>query len=452
MPRFAILGKNQEGIVVRRYGKLESKLDLYDDRLNLINSYDVKLGEEALIKSIALNPSGATAFYIEEGKMNSILYGRMLNARFQPTGKPVPLDTLLGFKTNGYEAAHFTSSQNRYFYSFHHEVQGETGLKQVNLKVVNRSLDTAYDAAFMVKGSNMKVEEVLVSNTGSSWVFLSEIPEKNLIPAPQIYEVHYLKADSIVERGSYSFTTELAIFQEPNWTYDNRNQMIAFSGFVNQPDSRGNDAAAGLLYHRIDPWTGEKLATGTQDFSKAFIFQLTGLDTSKIEDRIYTFKIRDMIPRMDGGAIVVTESEYTDISQDDFSTYVSPGFSNFRTVTVFYYNDVVLFNINPNGNMDWQAILRKKQISEDDNGSFSSFAVMNTGDRLRFIYPVEIYGGADAGEYQIMGDGNLNREILFNQAEKDVMLVPKLARQITPIEMLIPSYKKGALRLVKITY
>ncbi len=450
-PRFAILGKNEQGIIVRRYGKTDTEIDIYNDRLDLEKTKTVHLGESAMIKSITLNASGATAFYLEDGKEMSILYGRFLNSKFESSGKPVPIDTLTDVKGSAYDRWRFTSSQNRYYYMFYSKTYEEEAVKTVSINVVSRTLDTFHNATFEIKGDNMEFFEAIVNNDGDTWVILKEIEDKKADPKPIDFEVHYFRADSN-ETGSYVLNSRNAVYGQPKVVIDNLNSLLIFSGFANTPDSKGNPAAGGLLFRSVDPYTGREVASGQQAFSKQFIYELTGLDTSRIENRVYTFKIRDIMQRVDGGALVITESEYSETNQDDFSTYVSPGFSNFRTVTVFYFNDIVVFSISPKGSMEWQAILRKKQISEDDNGAYSSFTTMNTGDRLRFIYPVDIYSGADAGEYQLFAQGKMARDILFNQSEKDVMLIPKLSKQITPRELLIPSYKKGSLRLVKITY
>jgi hypothetical protein len=450
-PRFAILGKNQEGIVVRRYGKTETEIDIYDDRLNLVRNKKISFGEDYLIKSITLNPSGATAFYLHETKEASYLYGRQLNSKYEAAGKAIILDTITGYKGQVYDFLHYTSSQNRYFYLFYLEHFEDEKLKQVSIEVINRTLDTAYERTFSIPFEGQEVNDVLVSNRGDAWVITNPIPDKKDEQPLQEFTVYFFRADSNTS-GSFSFRSSFPIYDKPYWTFDNRNKNLSLSAFINTPDVRGNKAAGGILYQRIDPFNGAVIASAERDFNKGFIFQLTGMDTSKMEDKVYTFKVKDVIQRLDGGALIVTESDYSDVDQDNFSTYVSPGFSNFRTVTVYYYNDVVIFSIGPDGANEWQAILRKKQVSEDDNGSFSSYAIMNTGDKIHFVYPVDIYSGADAAEYLISPTGELDRDILFNMADKDVMLVPKLAKQVSPRELVMPSYKKGSLRVVKITY
>ena len=102
--------------------------------------------------------------------------------------------------------------------------------------------------------------------------------------------------------------------------------------------------------------------------------------------------------------------------------------------------------------MEWHAVMRKKQSSEDDNGVYSSFLTLNEKDKLRFLYLDEITTSGILNQYTLTSDGKSDRKAVLNQEEKDVMLLPKSGRQIAPNEAVIPSYMNGMLKLVRITY
>jgi hypothetical protein len=119
---------------------------------------------------------------------------------------------------------------------------------------------------------------------------------------------------------------------------------------------------------------------------------------------------------------------------------------------VFQFNDIIAFSENPDGKMEWSSVMRKKQASEDDNGTYSSFLIMNEKEKLRFIYLDDISASGTLNEYVLSSMGKYTREVLFNQEDKDIMLLPKLGKQVSPSEVVIPSYKNNALRLVKISF
>ena len=77
---------------------------------------------------------------------------------------------------------------------------------------------------------------------------------------------------------------------------------------------------------------------------------------------------------------------------------------------------------------------------------------MNEKEKLRFIYLDDISYSGTLNEYVLRSNGKNERDVLLNQEEKDIMLLPKMGKQISPSEVILPSYKGNELRLVKITF
>jgi len=77
---------------------------------------------------------------------------------------------------------------------------------------------------------------------------------------------------------------------------------------------------------------------------------------------------------------------------------------------------------------------------------------MNEKDRVHLLYLDEISTAGTANEYKLSSKGNAERIVLFSQEDKDIFLIPKLAKQVAPNEMVIPSVKSGVFRLVRVQY
>ena len=119
---------------------------------------------------------------------------------------------------------------------------------------------------------------------------------------------------------------------------------------------------------------------------------------------------------------------------------------------MFQFNDIIAFSFNANGMVEWNSVMRKKQASEDDNGAFSSFLLMNEKEKLRFMYLDDVSTAGALNQYVLTSTGKNDRSVVLNQEEKDIMLLPKMGKQIAPNEVVIPSYKNNAFRIVKITF
>jgi hypothetical protein len=178
--------------------------------------------------------------------------------------------------------------------------------------------------------------------------------------------------------------------------------------------------------------------------------ELTGRQTS--DTKLFTFNIKKVILRNDGGALFLAESLIKDTRETVFNSQFSPTFNSIQRTTYYQYNDIIAYSITPDGKEDWHSVMRKKQVSEEDNGIFSSFLITNEKERLRLLFLDEITTGAVLTEYTVSSTGETVKNQLLAQETKDVMLLPKAGKQVSPNEVVMPSYLRNMLRLVKITY
>jgi hypothetical protein len=111
-----------------------------------------------------------------------------------------------------------------------------------------------------------------------------------------------------------------------------------------------------------------------------------------------------------------------------------------------------MISTRPDGSVDWTNVLRKKQISEDDEGFFSSYSIQTMDGQLRIVYNEEIFYKTNVNEYIVNAEGKANRNFLFNAGTKDLMLAPGIAKQISGRELLIPSFRNRSIKFVKITF
>jgi len=107
----------------------------------------------------------------------------------------------------------------------------------------------------------------------------------------------------------------------------------------------------------------------------------------------------------------------------------------------YYFYEISILSINPDGSLDWHKIIKKEQISLNDEGYYSSFGCKVASDKLYFIYNdlsrkssnVMIYGVNPIGQ----GEGN----ILMKGSELDGYAIPKESIQISDTEFLVPIIK-----------
>lgn len=168
------------------------------------------------------------------------------------------------------------------------------------------------------------------------------------------------------------------------------------------------------------------------------------------------FELRDLIRRDDGGAVLLAEQYMFRIN---YSTYTSNGQTYTTTNYHYYYNDLLVVNIDPQGNIEWATKVPKRQHSVNDGGRNSSYAVAVSGDRIHLIFNdtgknLFLKPGDKVDQFSLQGkdalvvlatvdaNGNTTREALFSPDRRDVILRPKDCVELEDGSMFIYASRK----------
>jgi hypothetical protein len=241
---------------------------------------------------------------------------------------------------------------------------------------------------------------------------------------------------------------------------------LVCTGFYSE---RGNYSVKGTYFFRLNTKTKEVFNKNLKAFDFEFLTsymrpkeiekarkaERTGDDKRKAE--LYNFALDDLILRNDGGAVLVAEQFYV-YEEQEFDNF-GVGFNRFgnpnnavRTNYFYNYNDIIVVNIRPTGEIEWTARIPKKQETVNDGGYYSSYAMSIQPTGLYFLYndnarnfddkkPGRIYNfsGNDSvmTVAQIQKDGNVTIFPIFDKNGSGAIIRPKICEQIGKKEMAI---------------
>ncbi|MBT8189112.1 MAG: hypothetical protein KJO29_01690 [Bacteroidia bacterium] len=234
--------------------------------------------------------------------------------------------------------------------------------------------------------------------------------------------------------------------------FDNLNGKIIICGTYSE--KRGKETKGFYYINRsIDDLTGNERVYFI-DFDLELQNEI--MHGKKKKSRIFDdLEIKDIINRNDGGFLIVSEiaREFSRRNpyNNSYSRSTYNGYS--RRGWIDYYNDDILIsNINSENVLEWTEVLYKKQFSQDDEAVFSSFYLMKTPSRMRFIYNDEIKSSNTVSEYIMDPIGNIARNSLLTTEYQNMKLRFQDAVQLSSNSILVPSEKNYNLNLVRITY
>jgi hypothetical protein len=455
LDKVRIVGKNQDGYVVRFSGN-EELIHIYDNELKLASArtLDFKAGDGSL-QHILLNKTGASLIYLHQEKKQTMLMMQPVNSKFLEISQPLTIDTFPDRRDLVDANLHFKISLDQNYILFYYPVFDDGKISSMQMTCIDRTATVVYKTFLPINRPerDMEYAKTLVDNNGNSYlIFTAEKDRKDNVYGDEYFVTRMDRNNG--KQTSYTLKCEKEIFGEPQFDVDNINGDITFCGFYDEKGDPSDAAANGFFYLRYNAPDGTLIKSSYEPFPTAFMTSLTGRDSKGMSNRLFTFNIRKTLLRMDGGTLITAESVIKDKREvvTMSPSLMSTPYNTYRTVYTFAYNDIIAFSFKPDGTIDWQTILRKKQLTEDDNGYNSSFTFVNEKDKVHFLYLDEISSSGSLNEYKLNSTGTSERSVLFGQEDKDVSVIPRLGKQVAPNEVVMPSVKNGDFRLVRVQY
>ncbi|MEZ4885747.1 MAG: hypothetical protein R3E32_13520 [Chitinophagales bacterium] len=209
---------------------------------------------------------------------------------------------------------------------------------------------------------------------------------------------------------------------------------------------------SGTFYQKINPQTTEVALQTTKAFETQFLAEFMSDKKAEKGKGLYRFDLDNMILRNDGGAILMAEQFYIDERISRPGSGFNNGFgNNVRVDYYYYYNDIIVVNITPTGEIEWATKVPKYQVTSNDGGHFSSYSYMLKGNNIHLIYndnPKNLFPDA-RNTYSFNGkksvvtlatlsaDGNLKRSLLFSNRDERIITRPKACEQMSLDQMVV---------------
>jgi hypothetical protein len=228
--------------------------------------------------------------------------------------------------------------------------------------------------------------------------------------------------------------------------YDHIQQCLVISGLCGD---RNTSRAKGFYFIRYFDEIRHELSY--LHFDESLLTEVNGRGVA-VSRGLSDFTVQRVALRQDGGAVIIAEliKEFSRRSslpmQRDNGMYARDGWVD------YYFEDLILFAVNPDGKEHWKEVLRKRQYSQDDGAMYSSFLLFKTPERLRFLFNDEIKQENTVGGYEVTGKGYVERKTVFNTDYQRLKLRFRDGIQVSNNECIVPSERNNKLSLVRIQF
>ena len=186
------------------------------------------------------------------------------------------------------------------------------------------------------------------------------------------------------------------------------NGIFTITGIYGDKDKFGVE---GVFHQKVNVENHEILHEGFKIFDKEFVTQgwterekkraSRRENNGKGEPKLYNYMMREAAIFEDGSIVGTMEQYYVQIVS---STNSQTGQTT--NTYEYYYNDIIAYRINADGEFDWIEKIRKHQVSTNDGGPYSSYESFIDKGKLYFIFNDNSKNYNEAGEF-------LNNERLY---------------------------------------
>ncbi|MCB0568550.1 MAG: hypothetical protein KDC66_02250 [Phaeodactylibacter sp.] len=287
--------------------------------------------------------------------------------------------------------------------------------------------------------------QVIVDNEGNMTMILEQDNYRSKRDA-HLFEAYTFYGQSR-ELLKYDLPMNGRLTYDVKFTFDNVNGLLVGGGLYSD---KNLGRADGFFYLSVDPYSPEHYRLAFSEFDEDFVASVMGKEADRAKG-VSEVEVTDIVLRMDGGILLVNERNRTferrtaNMSRTFYDV-------NGRFAVDYYYDEVFVISIHPNGEAHWKTVLHKKQYSQDDSGMYSSYFLFRTPTSLRFLFNDEIKYENTVSEYVLKGNGDYERNSLMSTENLKLRLRFRDALQVSNSELIVPSERRNRLRLVKLEF
>ena len=308
-------------------------------------------------------------------------------------------------------------------------------------------MEPLWDTALQLQDFNFyqNFRQMIVDNEGNMTMILEQDNFRSK------RETHSFEAYTFYSRSrellKYDLPMDGRLTYDAKFTFDNVNGLLVGGGLYSD---KNLGRADGIFYLSVNPRAPTQFRLAFTEFDEDFVSSVLGKEADRTKG-LPEVEITDIVLRMDGGILLVTERNRT---FERRAASMSRTFYdvNGRFAVDYYYDEVLVISIHPSGEIHWKTVLHKKQYSQDDSGMYSSYFLFRTPTSLRFLFNDEIKYENTVSEYVLNGNGDFERNSLLSTENLKLRLRFRDALQVNGNELIVPSERRNRLRLVKLEY
>ena len=468
---FDIIGKVSGNILIYKNYRSKNDLSIYDNEMKLKDKIDLDFLPDKII-NIDFIPYPEFIYLIYEFQRKNVIYcvGVKMDGNGKRMTDPIEIDSthLSTFGDNKIYSTIFSEDKQKIMVFKINKRNERNYIFTTMLLNTNLELQKKNRLTVGVDEKDALFSDFVLDNDGDlAFGHCSRLGSKDYITGLTLV-VKRAKSDTF---SNYKFNIGERYLDEVKIKADNINKDYLINSFYYKQRKGNIDGLYSVKWNKLTSEIAEENYTVFTDELKADAKPETGNAKMAFND----YFIRQIIPKKDGGFLVISESYYTSsrysswnrydylynpyyYSPFDYYYYSPYGYNywnpynrNNGQSTRFYSENIAVFSFDNTAKMEWSNIVRKSQY-DDETDNFLSYLVFNSGGEINFMYNQLERRNLLLNQQSVTADGQVNRTPTLKNLDKGYEFMPKYGRQIGSRQLVIPCMYKNYVSFAKVDF
>jgi hypothetical protein len=444
---YRVVGENPSGIYLMNYRDADMRrsftLMRVSHNLDYLQEKPIDLGKRSRLIKLFTYDSGICMLYLERIKQQTFLQYRLI-----ASGLDKEFAGSLGIIPNLEAADGVTAeySLNRQWCAVWAEGVSEQGLQKLSLTLFHLPSHRQLQNECLIPFSArlVDIEEAALGNEGQHACIVSYDDESG-----RRTPIRYFAAFGDNERYKPLFPINASSFHisGEELVRDEFAGQFVFSGFW---DENKEERTGGTLILSL-PDTLTEVNAGLikrNVFTPAVVSELIGAtaqEKGRIPENLF---IRKIVPRDDGGNLIIAEKFY--ITQHLETFYIN-GIPQTSSKNVYHYDDVLLLSLSPGAEMEWFRVIHKRQSGFAGAGFYNGIANYVCDSTVQILYNDNATQNNRVMHMSVDQKGAILQKVLFNSDEVFTGFIPQEGRQTGYNRFIVPLNMDKQMMLLKVT-
>lgn len=442
---YQIMGEMKDNILLFRDRTTRFEIQAFNKKMRATWTKEIELDKRRpKVIDVVADRESFCVFYLFKRKGDTILKAH----KYDPAANLIDSVIVKNFENVFYtpDLETLTSEDKSKIVFYEVENQDDVTAYSFDIKKMKLLWEDSYKSKESYFGREFR--EILTDNEGYFHLIFERDNRKNQLENHR-FEIYRLGG----ELKKYKIDMTEHLRYDVLFEYDNLNKRLVAGGLYSEDNLAW---ANGFFYIGFKPGQDQNPEIIYHEFDDDFVFNLMEKgekgNRNKKNRGISESDIQEIVLRRDGGILLIGEqNRHLDRGYSDSRGSLANNYGG-RYITDYYYDDLFVISMHPNGDLHWKEVLHKKQYSQDDEAVYSSYFLAKTPSALRLLFNDEIKYENTVSEYIIKGNGESNRNSVMSTENQKLRLRFRDALQIAANRIIVPSESRNRLKLVQVVY